>query len=42
MILLEIDSPLLMCTGDWTYNQNNELTGYDDVSYEYDLQWEHH
>jgi RHS repeat-associated protein len=23
-------------TGDWSYNQNNELSGYDDVSYEYD------
>jgi RHS repeat-associated protein len=23
-------------TGDWTYNLNNELGGYDDVSYEYD------
>jgi RHS repeat-associated protein len=22
--------------GDWTYNPNNELGGYDDVSYEYD------
>jgi len=23
-------------TGDWSYNNNNELSGYDDVSYEYD------
>jgi RHS repeat-associated protein len=23
-------------TGDWTYNQNNELGGFDDVSYVYD------
>ncbi len=23
-------------TGDWSYNQNNELGGYDDVSFEYD------
>jgi RHS repeat-associated protein len=23
-------------TGSWSYNQNNELGGYDDVSYEYD------
>jgi len=23
-------------TGDWTYNQNNKLGGYDDVSYVYD------
>jgi len=23
-------------TGDWTYNTNNELGGYDDVSYVYD------
>jgi RHS repeat-associated protein len=23
-------------TGNWSYNQNNELQGYDDVTYEYD------